>query len=194
MASLKGTKTAENLMKAFAGESQARNRYTFFASVAKKEGYIQISNFFLETAANEKEHAETFYKYLVKELDGQAVTITADFPVTLGDTKANLRNAAAGENEEWSDLYPEFAKVAAEEGFLDVAENFRRIAEAERYHEKRYLILLENLESGKIFKRDEKVEWRCGNCGYVITGSSAPEKCPACAHPKGYFELYVENY
>ncbi|HZK43741.1 MAG TPA: rubrerythrin family protein [Syntrophomonadaceae bacterium] len=194
MKSLKGTKTAENLMKAFAGESQARNRYTFYASVAKKEGYVQISNIFLETAANEKEHAERFYKFLPESMNGEPIEISADFPVALGDTKFNLQAAADGEKEEWDELYPEFANIADEEGFPEIAEVFRRVAEAEKRHEARYRKLLANLENGKVFKRDEKVEWKCDNCGYVHEGKEAPEICPACAHDQDYFELLAENY
>jgi rubrerythrin len=194
MKSLKGTKTAENLMKAFAGESQARNRYTYYASVAKKEGYVQISNLFTETADNEKEHAKRFFKFLNESLDGEMVDITAAYPVGLGDTKANLLGAANGENEEWSDLYPEFAKVADEEGFPAVAVAFRKIAEVEKHHEARYRKLLENLENGTIFKKETEVLWKCNNCGYIHTGAEAPQVCPACIHPQGYFEVLADNF
>ncbi|WP_333859532.1 rubrerythrin [Clostridium sp.] len=194
MPSLKGTKTAENLMKAFAGESQARNRYTYYASVAKKEGYVQISNIFLETAENEKEHAKRFFKFLNKDLQGESVEITASFPVSLGDTKAALKSAAEGENEEWSQLYPAFADVADEEGFRAIAVVFRKIAEVEKHHEERYLELLKNVENGTVFKKDEVVRWKCANCGYIHEGSSAPEVCPACAHPQAYFEILTEKY
>lgn len=194
MPSLKGTKTAENLMKAFAGESQARNRYTYYASVAKKEGYVQISNIFLETAENEKEHAKRFFKFLNNDLKGDSVEITASFPVSLGDTKDALKSAADGENEEWSQLYPAFADVADEEGFRAIAVVFRKIAEVEKHHEERYLELLKNVENGTVFKKDEVVKWKCANCGYIHEGSSAPEVCPACAHPQAYFEILTEKY
>lgn len=194
MKSLKGTRTAENLMKAFAGESQARNRYTYYASVAKKEGYVQISNLFTETADNEKEHAKRFFKFLNESLAGEMVEITASFPVGLGDTKANLLAAANGENEEWTDLYPEFAKVAEEEGFSAVAVAFRKIAEVEKHHEERYRKLLENLENGTAFKKEAEVLWKCNNCGYIHTGVEAPQVCPACVHPQGYFEVLADNF
>ncbi|APM39250.1 rubrerythrin [Clostridium kluyveri] len=194
MASLKGTRTAENLMKAFAGESQARNRYTYYASIAKKEGYVQISNIFLETAENEKEHAKRFFKFLNNDLQGQSVEINASYPVSLGDTKTVLKSAAAGENEEWSQLYPAFADVADEEGFRAIAVVFRKIAEVEKHHEERYLELLKNVENGTVFKKDEVVKWKCANCGYIHEGSSAPEVCPACAHPQAYFEIFTEKY
>lgn len=194
MKSLKGTKTAENLMKAFAGESQARNRYTYYASVAKKEGYVQIANLFTETAENEKEHAKRFFKFLNESLGGEMVEITANFPVGLGDTKANLLGAANGENEEWTDLYPEFAKIADEEGFPSVAVAFRKIAEVEKHHEERYRKLLANLENGSVFKKDSVVLWKCNNCGYIHEGESAPQACPACIHPQGYFEVLADNF
>ncbi|NLM36406.1 MAG: rubrerythrin family protein [Clostridiales bacterium] len=194
MKSLKGTKTAENLMKAFAGECQARTRYTYYASVAKKEGYVQISNIFTETAENEKEHAKRFFKFLNEDMPGEMVEINASYPVALGDTKANLAAAANGENEEWADLYPEFAKVAEEEGFPAVAVAFRKIAEVEKHHEERYRKLLENIENEKVFKKDSVVQWKCNNCGYIFTGEAAPEKCPACLHPKSYFEVLADNF
>lgn len=194
MKPLKGTKTAENLMKAFAGESQARNRYTYYASAAKKEGYIQISNLFTETAENEKEHAKIFFKFLNESLNGETVEINAGYPVALGDTKANLLAAANGEKEEWSELYPEFAKVADQEGYPEVAAVFRKIAEVEKHHEARYRKLLKNIENGTVFKKDTVVLWKCNNCGYIYEGDSAPDACPACAHPQGYFEVFVENY
>jgi rubrerythrin len=194
MKSLKGTKTAESLMKAFAGESQARNRYTYYSSAAKKEGYIQISNIFTETAENEKEHAKIFLKFLNESLAGEAVEINASFPVALADTKYNLMAAANGENEEWSELYPQFADTADEEGFPEIATAFRKIAEVEKHHEERYRKLLANIEGGKVFKKDSPVRWKCNNCGYVHEGDSAPETCPACAHPQGYFEVFVETY
>lgn len=199
MGRLKGTKTLENLMKAFAGESQARNRYTFFASKAKKEGFVQIQGYFLETAANEKEHGEMFYKYIVaSEVEGgdcYPVEITADFPVALSSsTYDNLINAAAGENEEWSKLYPAFAAIAKMEGFEDIAETFIRVSVAEIAHEKRYLKLAENIKNGEVFKRVGPNKWKCGNCGYIHEGAEAPQLCPACKHPQDYFELFVENY
>ena len=191
MKGLKGTKTENNLVKAFAGESQARNRYTYFASEAKKEGYEQISAIFLETADNEKEHAKRLFKFL----EGGEVKITSSFPAgAIGNTKENLRSAASGENHEHTKMYPEFARTAEEEGYSEIAEVFRAIAVAERQHEKRYLALLENIEKNTVFKREKVVKWKCRNCGYVHEGTEAPEKCPACAHPKAYFELLVENY
>lgn len=181
-------------MKAFAGESQARNRYTYYASVAKKEGYVQISNLFTETADNEKEHAKRFFKFLNESLNGEMIDITAGFPVGLGDTKANLLAAANGENEEWTDLYPEFAKIADEEGFPAVAVAFRKIAEVEKHHEERYRRLLANLENETAFKKDSEVLWKCNNCGYIHTGAAAPQVCPACVHPQGYFEVLADNF
>lgn len=195
MKNLKGTKTAENLLKSFAGESQARNRYTFYASKAKKEGYVQISNIFLETAGNEKEHAEIFYKYLSRDLNGEPLEITASYPVDLyADTKSNLKAAAAGETEEYSELYPEFAKVAKEEGFEEIAKSFSEIAKVEKHHAERYSKLLANIENDKVFKKDEVLLWKCSNCGYIFEGKEAPEICPACFHPQAYYELFVENY
>ncbi|WP_281811735.1 rubrerythrin [Vallitalea longa] len=194
MKSLKGTKTAENLLKSFAGESQARNRYTFYASTAKKEGYVQISDIFTETADNEKEHAKRFFKFLKKDYKHEAIEITAGFPITLGDTKDNLLAAANGENEEWSDLYPAFAKVAKEEGFDTIAFVFEKIAEVEKHHEERYRKLLSNIENNTVFTKPEKTLWKCGNCGYIHEGESAPEVCPACAHPQSYFELLCDNF
>jgi len=197
MKSLKGTKTAENLLKSFAGESQARNRYTYYASVADKEGYKQIKNIFIETADNEKEHAKRFYKFLLEGFQGElptTINITADYPVAQGTTMENLKAAASGENEEWTELYPHFAQVADEEGFPEIAYAFKMIASAEKRHETRFEKLLNNLENGKAFKKDEKILWKCGNCGYVHEGSEAPEKCPACIHPQGFFEVFVENY
>ncbi len=191
MASLKGSRTEKNLLKSFAGESQARNRYTFFASAARKEGYIQIQRIFEETAANEKEHAEVFFKYL----EGGEVEVTAAYPAgKIGTTEENLLAAAEGELLEWGTLYPDFAKVAKEEGFLDVAESFTEIAEVEEEHEKRYRKLLENVKNGTVFKRDEEVEWHCLNCGYIHHGKEAPEVCPACQHPQSYYELHIPNY
>ncbi len=175
---LKGSKTEKNLWEAFAGESQARNKYTYFASVAKKEGYEQISGIFLETADNEKEHAKMAFKFL----DG------------LGDTAANLKAAADGENYEWSEMYKEFEKTAREEGFAEIADFFHEVAEVEEEHEKRYLQLLARLEKGELFKRDEEIKWHCRNCGYVHTGKEAPEECPACYHPQAHYQPKPENY
>ncbi|OGC21410.1 rubrerythrin [candidate division WOR-1 bacterium RIFOXYB2_FULL_42_35] len=189
--SLKGTKTEQNLLKAFAGESQARNRYTYFASVAKKAGFEQISAIFLETAENEKEHAKKFFKYL----EGGSVEITAIYPAgKIGTTEENLLAAADGENEEWTKLYADFAKEADQEGFTDVAETYRQIAKVEAEHEKRYRTMLKNVKESQVFKKDASVKWHCRNCGYVLAGSSAPDKCPACAHPQAYFEVLAENY
>ncbi|MFO7914304.1 MAG: rubrerythrin family protein [Candidatus Krumholzibacteriales bacterium] len=191
MASLKGSKTEQNLLTAFAGESQARNRYDYFASKAKKEGYVQISNIFLETARNEKEHAKRLFKFL----EGGDVKIEAEYPAgVIGCTADNLKAAAEGENHEHTEMYPEFAEIADEEGFKDIAEVFRSIAIAEKQHEKRYLDLLENIEKDRVFKREEPVKWKCDNCGYVHEGAEAPKICPACAHPKAHFELLGENY
>ena len=191
MASLKGTKTEKNLLAAFAGESQARNRYTYFASKAKKEGYEQIKAIFEETAGNEKEHAERFFKFL----EGGKVEIKVSYPAgVIGNTAENLEAAAAGEKEEWGTLYPDFAKVAEKEGFDEIARTFREIAEVEKYHERRYLNLLDNIKQGRVFKRDKPVRWKCRNCGYVHEGTEAPEMCPACAHPRSYYELWCENY
>lgn len=197
MGRLKGTETLINLMKAFAGEAQARNRYTFFASRAKKDGYVQIQRYFIETADNEKEHAEIFYKYMVEDLeDGSAemIEFDASYPIALADTYHNLLNAAAGEREEWGELYPAFAAVAEKEGFMDIAESFKEISKAEIAHENRYLKLAKNIEQEKVFKRFGDVKWKCGNCGYIYEGNEAPEECPACRHKREYFELFVENY
>ncbi len=191
MAGLKGTETEKNLLKAFAGESQARNRYTYFASKAKKEGYIQISDIFTETANQEKEHAERLFKLL----EGGELEITAGFPAgVIGSTVENLKASAGGENYEWTDMYPSFAKTAREEGFEKIAAVFEAIAVAEKQHEKRYNDLVANLEAGKVFKRDEKVVWRCRNCGYIYEGYEAPKVCPACAHAQAYFEILGENW
>jgi len=189
--SLKGTQTEKNLLTAFSGESQARNRYNFFASQAKKEGYEQISAIFTETAENEKEHAKRLFKFL----EGGDVEISAAFPAgRIGTTAENLKAAAAGENHEYSQMYPEFADKADEEGFDEIASVMRSIAVAEKQHEKRYLALLKNIETGKVFKRENVVKWKCRNCGYVHESAEAPEECPACAHPRDYFELLAENY
>lgn len=196
MKSLTGTKTAENLLKSFAGESQARNRYTFYSKIADKEGYKQIRDIFLETADNEKEHGKRFYKFLLAGLDElpTAIEITASYPVAQGSTLDNLKAAAAGENEEWAQLYPEFSKIAAEEGFSEISQVFKEIAEAEEKHETRYLKLAKNIEEGRVFKREKETLWKCGNCGYVHKGTSAPNVCPACDHPQAHFELFVEAY
>ncbi len=197
MKSLKGTETAVNLMKSFAGESQARNRYTFYASVADKEGYKQIRNIFNETADNEKEHAKRFFKFLLAGFEGelpQNIEIQAGFPVAQGNTLDNLKAAAHGENEEWSILYPQFADVADKEGFPEIAAVYRSIASAEEKHETRFNKLAKNIEDGTVFKKDGKVFWKCGNCGYIHEGEEAPDVCPACAHPKAHFELFVETY
>ncbi len=187
---LKGTKTEHNLMASFAGESQARNRYTYYASVAKKEGYEQISAIFTETADNEKEHAKRFFKYL----EGTPVEITATYPASFGDTATNLKAAAMGENEEWSELYPMFADIAEQEGFADIARTFRAIATVEKHHEQRYLALLNNVQNQKVFDKDQEFEWKCRNCGYIHTGKSAPQVCPACIHPRAHFELNCDNF
>lgn len=194
MKSLKGTKTSENLLKSFAGESQARNRYTYYASIAKKEGFVQISNLFTETADNEKEHAKRFFKFLSEGLGIDNVEITATYPVAYGDTKVNLKAAADGENEEWTDLYPTFANEAEAEGFPVIAAVYRKIAEVEKHHEERYRALLSNIENNKVFSKDIEVSWKCINCGYIYIGQDAPVACPACAHPQSYFEVLAENY
>lgn len=189
--SLKGTQTEKNILTAFAGESQARNRYTYSASQARKEGYRQIAEIFEETANQEKEHA----KRLFKLLEGGEAEVTASFPAgVIGGTTKNLEEAAGGENYEWTEMYPGFAKVAREEGFGDIAGIFEAIANAEKQHEKRYRALKANIESGKVFSRDDTVTWRCLNCGYLHEGTEAPEKCPACAHPQAHFELLCENW
>ncbi|UCB60887.1 MAG: rubrerythrin family protein, partial [Candidatus Bathyarchaeota archaeon] len=185
------SKTEKNLLAAFAGESQARTRYTFFASVAKKEGYEQISNVFIETADNEKEHAELFFKLL----EGGVAEITAAYPAgVIKSTKENLGEAADGEKLEWGTLYPSFTDIAEEEGFKDAAQTFRMVAEVEKYHERRYRKLLANVENGHVFKRDTPVKWKCRNCGYVTEGNEAPMRCPVCDHARSYFELWCENY
>jgi rubrerythrin len=194
MSKLKGSKTAQNLMTAFAGESQARMRYDYYASQAKKDGYVQIKNIFEETAGNEREHAKRFYKFLREELEDETIDISADFPVNFQDTKANLKAAAAGENEEHTEMYPEFAKIAKEEGFEEISKVFTEVGEVEERHEARFLKLLDNIEKGIVFKRDQEVEWKCNNCGYVHKGKEAPEACPACDHPQDHFELFVETY
>jgi len=191
MKSVKGTQTEKNLLKSFAGESQARNRYTYFASAAKKEGFEQISAIFLETAENEKEHAKKFFKCL----EGGDVEITAAYPAgVIGKTAENLLEAANGEKMEWSKLYADFEKTAQGEGLDEVAKLFKEIAEVEEQHEKRYRALLKNVNEGKVFKKDKPVKWHCRNCGYVHESAEAPKECPACAHPQAYYELLAENY
>jgi len=191
MNSLSGTKTEQNLLKAFAGESQARMRYDYFASQAKKEGLEQIAAIFAETALNEKEHAKRFFKFL----EGSMVEITATFPAgKIGTTLENLKSSAEGENEEWTELYPEFAKIAQEEGFKEVALIFNLIAKVEKAHEERFRTLYNNIEEGKVFKRGDKVIWKCRNCGFIHEGTVAPNMCPACQHPQAYFEIKEMNY
>ena len=191
MKSIKGTETEKNLLKSFAGESQARNRYTFFASQAKKEGYMQISDIFTETANQEKEHAERFFKFL----EGGDLEITASFPAgVIGDTRANLIEAAAGEHDEWYNLYPAFAAKAREEGFPAIAYVWEHVVVAEKQHERRYRALLENVQNGTVFKKPKEIVWRCLNCGYLHVGFEAPLVCPACAHPQAHFEVLAENW
>jgi rubrerythrin len=189
--SIKGTQTERNILTAFAGESQARNRYTFFASVARKEGYQQIANIFTETAGNEKEHAEIFFKYL----EGGDVEITAAYPAgIIGNTEANLEAAADGEKLEWSEIYANFERIAREEGFNEVASSFKEIAEVEEFHEGRYRKLAKNIADGEVFKKKATVKWHCTNCGYIHESIEAPKECPACKHPQAYYELLAENY
>lgn len=188
--SVQGSETEKNLMMAFAGESQARNRYTYYASKAKKEGYLQISNIFLETAENEKAHAKVFLEYL----ENEHIAITAKFMTGLKDTKENLKFAIEGEHEENSKLYPYFAEVAESEGFSDISESFKHVAEVEKFHQQRFEKLLENLEQDKVFKKESKVEWICLNCGFHVISKEAPLKCPSCKHPQEFFELWCENY
>jgi len=187
----KGSQTEKNLLAAFAGESQARTRYTFFASEAKKEGYEQISAIFQETSDNEKEHAQLFFKHL----KGGTVEVNAGYPAgIIGATKENLKAAAEGEKFEWGTLYPSFGEVAEKEGFKDVAKTFRSVAKVEAYHERRYSKLLTNMEQGKVFKKDTPIKWKCRNCGFVFEGNEAPDKCPVCDHPRSFFEVWTENY
>lgn len=194
MKSLKGTTTAENLMKAFAGESQARNRYTFYAKAAKKEGFIEASNLFAEVAEQESQHAKIFFRHLAADLNGENLEITGGYPIALSESTAfNLKAAASGENEEWTDVYPEFARIAKEEGFPAVANSFNQISIAEKFHEARFNHILNNIEAETNFKRNEPVEWKCSNCGYVHTSTDAPGICPACVHPQGYFEVFSLN-
>ena len=189
--SIKGSKTEQNLLKAFAGESQARNRYTYFASAARKEGFEQIANIFSETAENEKEHAKVFFKHL----EGGDVEITATYPAgAIKDTKTNLEEAAAGENMEWAVLYQDFSKIARDEGFAEVARSFEQIAKVEKFHEARYRKLINNLANAEVFKKKSPVKWHCINCGYVVEGAEAPKECPACKHPQPFYEVLAENY
>jgi rubrerythrin len=189
--SLKGTKTEQNLLKAFAGESQARNRYTYFASQARKDGFMQIANIFEETAFNEKEHAKIFFEYL----EGGDVEIVAAYPAgMIKDTKTNLEEAAAGEKMEWTTLYQEFSRVAKEEGFAEVANSFDQISMVEKFHEARYRKLISNVAESQVFKKKDKIKWHCTNCGYIYEGNEAPNKCPACRHPQSYYEVLAENY
>ena len=191
MGNLKGSRTEKNLLAAFAGESQARNRYTYFAGKAKKEGFIQIANIFEETANHEKEHAKKFFKHL----EGGEVEIQSAFPAgVIGSTAENLKAAASGENHEWTTMYPELAAIAREEGFEKVAKTFEAIAVSEKQHEKRYLGLLANVEAGTVFRKDKKVSWKCSNCCYIHEGEEAPAVCPACDHKQAYFELLAENW
>lgn len=197
MKNLKGTKTAENLLISFAGEAQAQSRYAFYSSIANKEGYKQIRDIFIETADNEKEHGKRFYKFLLAGLEGElpaSIKISADYPVAQGTTLDNLKAAAHGENEEWSDLYPAFADIADEEGFPEIAIAFRHIALAEKSHELRFNKLADNIINNKVFKKDDKVSWKCGNCGYIYEGIEAPKLCPACVHAQAHFQLFVETY
>ena len=189
--SVKGTKTQKNLLKSFAGESQARNRYTYFAGTAKKEGYEQIAGIFTETAENEKEHAKVFFKYL----EGGDVEITASYPAgIIKDTKTNLEEAAAGENLEWTVLYSDFSQVAKSEGFPEISRSFEEIAKVERFHESRYRKLIANIANKEVFKKKASVKWHCTNCGYIIEGNEAPKECPACKHPQSYYEVLAENF
>jgi rubrerythrin len=189
--SIKGTKTEKNLLAAFAGESQARNRYTYFASAARKEGYEQIANIFIETSENEKEHAKVFFKYL----EGGDVEITAIYPAgAIKDVKSNLEAAAAGEQLEWTSLYKNFAKTAKDEGFPEIARSFEQIAKVEKFHESRYRKLIQNIANGEVFKKKASVKWHCINCGYVVEGAEAPRECPACKHPQAFYEVLAENF
>ncbi|HQB98189.1 MAG: rubrerythrin family protein [Candidatus Cloacimonadaceae bacterium] len=197
--SFKDTRTAENLMKSFAGESQARMRYEYSAKTAKKEGYEQIANIFMETALNEKEHAKVFFRHLLKNgIEGEVINITASYPVGWSETEnatiKNLEFAANGENEEWTELYPMFADIAEEEGFKEIALSWRLVAKVEKEHEKRFRKLYENVKNLKVFKKEEKVFWKCLNCGYIHEGDNAPKVCPVCNHPQGYFEVHIETY
>jgi rubrerythrin len=188
---IKGTKTERNLLAAFAGESQARNRYTYFASAARKEGFEQIANIFIETAENEKEHAKIFFKYL----EGGDLAITATYPAgAIKDTKTNLEEAASGENLEWTTLYADFAKIARDENFPEIARSFEEIARVEKFHESRYRRFINNIKNGEVFKKKSSVKWHCLNCGYVYEGAEAPKECPACRHPQAFYEVLAENF
>ena len=189
--SIKGTKTEQNLLKAFAGESQARNRYTYFASAARKEGFEQIANIFIETAENEKEHAKLFFK----ALEGGDLEITATYPAgAIKDTKTNLGEAAAGENMEWTTIYADFSKTAKDEGFPEVARTFEQVAKVEKFHESRYRRLINNIVNGEVFKKKQSAKWHCINCGYVFEGAEAPKECPVCKHPQAFYEVLAENF
>ena len=189
--SIKGSKTEKNLLAAFAGESQARNRYTYFASAARKENFEQIAHIFLETAENEKEHAKVFFKHL----EGGDVEITASYPAgVIADTKSNLMEAASGEKLEWSTLYRDFEQIARDEGFPEIANSFAQIAKVEMFHENRYRQLLKNIENNEVFKKKTPAKWHCMNCGYIVEGTEAPAECPACKHPQSYYEVLAENY
>ena len=194
MSNLKGTETLKNLMAAFAGESQARNRYTFWSSIAKKEGYVEVSKIFEETANQEKEHAKRLMKLMNTAAQGETLPVAGEFPVLMGTTVENLKAAAAGENEEWTHMYPEFAKKAEEEGLPEIAAILRAIAMAEKMHEERYLKLLENVKDGKVFEAGEVKIWKCRNCGHIVVGTEAPKVCPVCNHAQSYFEVKAENY
>ncbi len=194
MNDLRGTKTAENLLKAFAGESQARNRYTYYAAAAEQEGYIRIAQVFRETAMNEESHARRFFGYLCDTFHGEEVPLSAGYPVGMATTEQNLGYAAAGEHDEWSHLYPTFGDIAEQEGFPEIAACFRFVAKAEVRHEARYNTLRENLRAGTLFQKDEEVEWKCEHCGYVHTGKTAPEVCPTCLKPQGWFGVRCESY
>ena len=188
---LKGSETEKNLLKAFAGESQARNRYTYFASAARKDGFEQIANIFMETAENEKEHAKVFFKYL----EGGDTEITATFPAgMIKDTKSNLEAAAMGENLEWTTIYQDFSKTAKDEGFLDIARSFEQISKVEKFHESRYRKLINNISAKEVFQKKSVIKWHCINCGYVVEGAEAPKECPACKHPQSFYEALAENY
>jgi rubrerythrin len=189
--SIKGTRTEKNLLASFAGESQARNRYTYFAGAARKEGYEQIANIFMETADNEKEHAKVFFKYL----EGGDLEITASYPAgIIKDARLNLEAAAAGENLEWTTLYADFGKIAADEGFPEIARSFGEIAKVEKFHESRYRRLINNIANNEVFKKKTPVKWHCINCGYVFEGAEAPKECPACKHPRAFYEVLAENF
>lgn len=195
--SFKESRTAENLMKSFAGESQARMRYVYAAKTAKKEGFEQISNIFMETAENEKEHAKVFFKHLLKQgIEGEMINITASYPVgwSPDNTLKNLQYAADGEHEEWTELYPIFAEIAEEEGYKEIAISWRMVAKVEKEHEKRFRKLYDNVKNMRVFEKDGSVFWKCLNCGYIHEGSKAPAICPACQHPQSYFEIHLETY